>query len=187
MTIEEKRQYVRTEDQVYFDYRLMTHEEYCYDQSITEDLLGQHSQQVLEATQFFQGIDYELAKTAKALAEREPVLAHYLNLMNAKMDYLVRHLLIGNKVQMHRVNISLGGMSFKTKERLKGQAPIKIILYTRPKMLPVLLDAVVVYSQFQHVNQYRTAVEFLHLTVEQERMLTEHIMLAQISKSHIDS
>lgn len=186
MATEERRQYFRIEDQVYFDYRLTSPEAYCYDQSITEDLLGQHNQNIIEATQFFQNVDYELAKTAKLLAEREPALVHYLNLINAKLDYLVRNLLIGDKVQMHRVNLSLGGMSFKTKERLKEQAPIKIILYTRPKMIPVLLDAVVVYSQFQHVNQYRTAVEFLHLTVEQKDMLTQHILLAH-AKTYIDS
>ena len=46
-------------------------------------------------------------------------------------------------------------------------------------MIPVVLDAVVVYSQYHSETQYRTAVQFEDLNAEQEQLLSQHIMLAQ--------
>lgn len=53
------------------------------------------------------------------MAVKEPALAHYLNLLNAKIDYLSRQMLMSSKVQLRKVNISLGGMAFKTMEQIK--------------------------------------------------------------------
>lgn len=57
---------------------------------------------------------------------------------------------------------------------------MKIVIYTKPKMVPIILDAIVVHSQFLNETLYRTAVEFDTLTNEQEQLLSQHIMLAQI-------
>ena len=119
MPVHERRQHFRIEDQVYFDYKIITSGEVCSDKSITEELLGQNGKRYLETTQYFQSLDYELAELTQSLALQEPALAHYLNLINAKIDYLARHLLIGDKINLRKVNISLGGMSFKTKDRVK--------------------------------------------------------------------
>lgn len=179
MPVHERRQHFRIDDQVYFDYKLIKPGEYCSDKSITEELLGQSGKRYLETTQYFQSLDYELSELTQSIALREPALAHYLNLVNAKIDHLARHLLIGEKIHLRKVNISLGGMAFKTKERIKEKTHMKIVIYTKPKMLPIVVDAVVVYSQFQNENQYRTAVQFEELNSEQEQLLSQHIMLAQ--------
>lgn len=179
MPVHERRQHFRIEDQVYFDYKIITSGELCSDKSITEDLLGQNGKRYLETTQYFQSLDYELAELTQSLALQEPALAHYLNLVNAKIDYLARHLLIGDKIHLRKVNISLGGMSFKTKDRVKERTHMKVVIYTKPKMIPIVLDAVVVYSQFHSETQYRTAVQFEDLNAEQEQLLSQHIMLAQ--------
>lgn len=179
MPVHERRQHFRIDDQIYFDFKLIESGELCSDKLITEDLLGQNGKRYLEATQYFQSLDYELSELTQTLALQEPALAHYLNLVNAKIDYLTRHLLIGEKVHMRKVNISLGGMAFKTNERLKEKTHMKIIIYTKPKMIPIILDAVVVYSQYQNENQYRTAVQFEEMDAEQEQLLSQHIMIAQ--------
>lgn len=179
MPVHERRQHFRIEDQVYFDYKVIPSGEICSDKAITEDLLGQNGRRYLETTQYFQSLDYELSELTQSLALQEPALAHYLNLVNAKIDYLARHLLIGDKINLRKVNISLGGMAFKTNERLKEKTRIKIIIYTKPKMLPIVVDAFVMYSQFHNENQYRTAVQFEDLDAEQEQLLSQHIILAQ--------
>ncbi|CEK10101.1 PilZ domain-containing protein [Legionella hackeliae] len=179
MPVHERRQHFRIEDQIYFDYKLIETEEFCSDKSLTEDLLGQSGKKYLETTQYFQSLDYELSELTQSLALKEPALAHYLNLLNAKIDHLARNLLIGDKIHLRKVNISLGGMSFKTKERIKEKTHMKIVIYTKPKMLPIVVDAVVVYSQFHNENQYRTAVQFEELSPDQEQLLSQHIILAQ--------
>lgn len=181
MPVHERRQHFRIDDQVYFDYRIIKPGEFCSDMSITNQLLGESGQKYMEAAQYFQNIDYELAELTQAIGMKEPALAHYLNLLNAKIDYLSRHMLIAGKIQMRKVNISLGGMAFKTTELIKEKSNIKIVIYTKPKMVPIIIDAVVVYSQFQSEKNYRTSVSFNSLTADQEQLLSQHILLAQVS------
>jgi hypothetical protein len=52
-------------------------------------------------------------------------------------------------------------------------------------MIPIIIDAMVVYSQFQSEAHYRTAVTFCNLTSEQEQLLSQHILQAQV-KSRAD-
>ncbi|HAT8940678.1 TPA: PilZ domain-containing protein [Legionella pneumophila subsp. pneumophila] len=185
MPVHERRQHFRIDDHIYFDYQILAPGEFCSDIEITNQLLGENGQKYMEAAQYFQGIDYELAELTQVMAVKEPALAHYLNLLNAKIDYLSRQMLMSSKVQLRKVNISLGGMAFKTMEQIREKTNLKIILYTKPKMIPIIVDAVVVYSQYQSEAHYRTAVAFCNLTSEQEQLLSQHILQAQI-KSRAD-
>ena len=180
MPVHERRQHFRIEDQLYFDYKILEAGNCYSDKLIAEDLLGQGGQRYWEINQYFQTLDYELAELTQSLALKEPALAHYLNLINAKIDYLVRHLTIGEKTHLRRVNISLGGMSFKSKERIKEKTRLKMVIYTKPKMVPIIINAIAVYSQYLSQTCYRTAIQFESLTKEQEQLLSQHIMLAQI-------
>lgn len=180
MPVHERRQHFRVEDQVYFDYKILEPGGMCSDKSITEDLLGHSGQRYLETTQYFNSVDFELAELTRTMALKEPALTHYLNLLNAKIDFLARHLLIGDKIHLRKVNISLGGMSFNSKERIKEKTHLKLVIYTKPKMIPIIVDGVSIYSQYLNGNSYRTAIQFETLTNEQEQLLSQHIMLAQI-------
>jgi PilZ domain len=179
MSVDESRQHFRIEDQIYFDYKLIQSGELCADKSITEELLAQNGKRYLEMTQYFQNLDHELSILTKELVQKTPALTHYLNLINAKIDFIARHLTMSKKIHLREVNISLGGMAFKTKERIKESTQMKIVIYTKPKMLPLVLDAVVIYSQYHYENQCHTAVQFAPLDKEQEHLLSQHIILAQ--------
>lgn len=185
MPVHERRQHFRIDDHLYFDYRIINPGEFCSDIAITNQLLGEGGQRYMEAAQYFQNIDYELAELTQAMGLKEPALAHYLNLLNAKIDYLCRQMLMTHKVQLRKVNISLGGMAFKTNELIKEKTPLKIVIYTKPKMIPIILDATVVYSQYQADSNYRTSVAFSGLTSDQEQLLSQHILQAQV-KSRAD-
>lgn len=180
MPIHERRQYFRIDDHIYFEYRVIGPGETYSDVTMANQLLGENNQKYMEATQYFQGIDYELAELSQTISINEPAIAHYLNLLNSKIDYLARQMLMTNKIHMRKVNISLGGMSFKTEEHLKENTHIKLIIYTKPRMVPIIIDAVVIYSQYQSENYYRTSVTFNQLNNEQEQLLAQHILLAQI-------
>jgi hypothetical protein len=179
MPLHERRQHFRIEDQIYFTYRVMEPGELCSDRVMVDQLLGQSGQRYLEAAHYFQEIDYELAELTQALALKDPSIAHYLNLLNAKIDYLSRQMLMTNSIQLRKVNISLGGMAFKTPDIIKEKTLLKLVIYTKPKMIPIIIDGTVVYSQYQSDHNYRTAVSFNELTQEQEQILSQHILLAQ--------
>lgn len=181
MPVHERRQHFRIDDHIYFDYRVIAPGEFCTDLSVSNQLLGENGQKYIEATQYFRNIDYELAELTQVLAVKEPAMTHYLNLLNAKIDYISRNILMSDKLHMRKVNISLGGMAFKTTELLKEKTHLKIVLYTKPQMVPIIIDAVVVYSQFLYEDSYRTAVSFTQLTPEQEQLLSQHILQAQVN------
>ena len=180
MPIHERREYFRIDDHLYFDYRIVIPGEICSDLAIKNQLLGESGQRYMEAAQYFQNIDIELTELTQSMGIKDPAMAHYLNLLNAKIDYLSRQMLITHKVQMRKVNISLGGMTFKTTELLKVKTNLKIVIYTKPKMVPIIVDATAIYSQYQSEANYRTSVSFNGLTNEQEQLLSQHILQAQV-------
>ncbi|STX50765.1 type IV pilus assembly PilZ [Legionella busanensis] len=180
MPVHERRQHFRIDDEIYFEYKVIEPGDFSSDKALTDELLGQSGQRYLETTRYFQSLDYELSKLTQTLAMKEPAIAHYLNLLNAKIDYLMRHLSIAEKTPQHKVNISLGGMAFYSKTKIKEHTSLKLVIYTKPKMVPIIVNAVVVYSQYSNNNNYRTAVQFDGLTKEQEQLLSQHIMLAQV-------
>lgn len=185
MPLHEQRQYFRIDDHIYFDYRVLTQGQFCSDLALTNQLLGESGERNMEASQYFQNINHELSTLTQTIGLKEPALAHYLNLLNAKIDYLSRQMLMSHKTQLRKVSISLGGMAFKTEELLKEMTPLKVVIHTKPKMVPIFVDAVVVYSKYISENNYRTAIAFNSLTEEQEQLLAQHILEAQI-KSRAD-
>lgn len=179
MSVHERRQHLRIEDYIYFDYKLLENTKPYLDQDIVEELLGQRGNHYLETTQYFHTLDLHLKDLIQAFATQHPTIVQSLNVLNSKIEYLTRYILLDEKIQLRKVSISLGGMSFKTNERIQEKTHMKIVIYTKPQMLPVLLDAIVIYSQFHNEKYYRTAVQFQGLNNEQAELLSQHIMLVQ--------
>jgi len=187
MTSHERRQHFRIEDQIYFEYKILEAGNCYSDQALSDELLGQAGQRYLETNRYFQSLDYELAELTQNIGLKEPALAHYLNLLNAKIDHLTRYLTMGEKTKLRKVNISLGGMAFKTSEQVAKHTSVKLVIYTKPRMVPILVSAVVVYCDMTSSSNYRTAVQFESLTTEQEQLLSQHIMYAQMQNHPVDS
>lgn len=182
MTIHERRQHFRVDDQVYFDFRFLKPGEMTFDKSITQQLLGVNGIRFMDAVQYFESIDKELSGLTQQIGIKEPAVAHYLNLLNTKIDFISRQLFMGGKIHLRKVNLSLGGMTFHVMDKLEERTPLKMVIYTKPKMIPIIVDARVVYSKLERDNQFRTAVEFYALNAEQEQLLSQHIMLSQFKQ-----
>lgn len=180
MPVHERRQHFRIDDQIYFDYRIISGEEPCSDLTMTNLLLGENGKKFMEASHYFQNIDNELSELTQEISSRHPETARSINLLNAKIDYLCRQLLMSKHIELHTVNISLGGMAFKTPKLVANHMLIKVVLYTKPKMIPIIIDGRVIYSQPISDGCYRTSVAFNNLTNEQEQLLSQHILLAQV-------
>lgn len=181
MPIHERRQHFRIDDHLYFDYRILEPGTCFSEKAMVDGLLDQSSEHYLEVTNYFQNIDQELTQLTQNLAQEQPMLAHYLNLINAKVDCLTKHLLLGSKIQLRKVTLSLGSMSFKSKDRIKEGSHLKMVIYTKPKLIPIIIDAKVISSKFLSDLHYKSVVAFENLTVEQEQLLSQHIMLTQLN------
>ncbi len=182
MPVNERRQHFRIDDKVYMDYRVISASEMQTDEYIEKDLMGHSNQRYLETTRYFEEIDRELAQVSQTLALTEPTIAHYLNLINAKVDYISRHLLIGESISLQNVNLSLGGMRFTCHDQISTGKLLKIVLYTKPKMIPIVLNATCVSSNRFKNSFHKISCQFKAMTLEQEQLLAQHIMHAQIKE-----
>ncbi|MBA2648997.1 MAG: PilZ domain-containing protein [Legionella sp.] len=177
MAADERRQHCRIDDHIYFDYRIIKPNDCSSELGRRNELLGESGQKYIETLQYFQTIDSELAKVGNIT--RDPAVLQFLHLINAKIDYLSRQMMIPPSINIQKVNISLGGLAFKTSLPIKEGIRVKTVIYTKPKMIPIIVDARVVYCQYQFETYYRTAIAFDELTLEQEQLLSQHILLSQ--------
>jgi hypothetical protein len=106
----------------------------------------------------------------------DPVLAEWFNMLNAKLDAIVRLMAVQNEtipcISQKRVNISGGGLSFDTPERYKIGDMLEIKM-----VLPVTLTSTLfVYGEVIDVrardDYFQTAVKFI--TIDDE--IREHIV-----------
>lgn len=182
MPVNERRQHFRIDDKVYMDYRIINASEMNSDEFIEKQLMGHSNQQYLDTVHYFEEIDKELSQVSQTLALTDPTAAHYLNLINAKVDYISRNLLIGESISLRKVNMSLGGLRFTCHDNISVGTLLKIVLYTKPKMIPIVVNANCVYSASVKNDLYSIACRFKDMTLEQEQLLAQHIMHAQIKE-----
>ena len=177
----ERREHVRIDDHLYFDFQVIFPEDHAND-SLSQHLSASDDQKYLEATQYFQQIDVDLNELSQTIAHKDPTIAHYLNLLNAKINFLSRKIMIKDEVELRQVNLSLGGMAFQTNKSLKMHSPLKAVIYTKTKMIPVLVNAIVVHCDPMDDGFFRIAIEFQDLSDDDEQVLAQHMMLAKISQ-----
>lgn len=182
MPVQERRQHFRIDDKVYMDYRIISSNELQSEDYIEKDLMCHSNQQYLDTARYFEEIDRELAQVSQTIALTDPTTAHYLNLINAKVDYISRNLLIGESISLRKVNISLGGIRFNGHENIKEETLLKIVLYTKPKMIPIIVNASCIKSTPYKDDFYTISCQFMDMTLEQEQLLAQHIMHAQIKE-----
>jgi hypothetical protein len=68
------------------------------------------------------------------------------------------------------------------KKNSRPHTYLKLVIYTKPKMVPIIVGAHVVTSKLMDNQQYKVAVRFDKLTFEQEDLLAQHIMQVQIKQ-----
>jgi hypothetical protein len=116
MPLQEQRETFRVDDIIYFDYKIIN----VPDKQLAtdEDVFGPAGQKYLETSQNLQNIDAEIAELTSAVALKDPTIAHFFNLLNSKIEFLSRMVLLENKLKFHEVNLSLGGMAFNVEKKL---------------------------------------------------------------------
>lgn len=179
MSMKERRQHFRIDDTVFFDYKIIQSNERCADSKLYQQLLGEEGTRHLEAAKFFDDIDQELADISQSISNQYPDILNFLKLINAKVDFMRRVFFSKDKSKLRPVNLGLGGMSFKTEKKIPMDSHAIVLLYTKPKMIPLILEGRVVYSKLDDQTGYRTAIAFGELGPEKEKILANHIMQIQ--------
>ncbi|KTD02874.1 type IV pilus assembly PilZ [Legionella geestiana] len=170
MRIPERREHIRVDDWLCFEYQLLGPGDTLH--ASEEIVLNPRNTRQQEMARYLDGINRELAGLSSQLKARDPLLAQYLDMLNTKLDYLATHTTGHMPMREQHVNLSLGGMAFICKEALSPQTRLKLTLYTRPHGTPLTLEAHVAWCEPHRLGHWRVAVKFTPLTREQEAVLS---------------
>ena len=130
-------------------------------------------------------IDSEASGLLMQIAEHSRATADYLALQHKKLD-LITHQLVSEQymdsgISPSHVNLSAGGMAFKSQKPLyKGSYLALRLLFTN-SFTVIACFARVIRCDKTNDNQHQIAVKFFRLAEPQQQLLSKQIMQAQMN------
>ncbi len=172
---DDKRDFFRIQDTLFLDYRIVSSPE-------IDAGFGQRSP-LFELFSDLHRLDYEAQHLLRQIAERDRALAHYLKILNKRID------LIGKAVSLQiadesgrptDVTLSEGGMAFNCDEALNPGDWLSLRLVLQPAPLGLVLPAQVIRcEQLRDSPSWIIAVSFDALDDQQRQLLARHILQKQ--------
>lgn len=182
---ENRRNYFRVNHDVIFECRPVD----AYSAANDEPDAAFEDSAAMGLTAELRRIDRDAAKSLKALADKDPLLGNYLQLLTKKIDLLTRHtLLAGATPDPHgarRINLSEAGVAFNSDKAFYKGKFLAIRLIFLPSYVPVTAFAEVVRCQSKgtsdNADSYHVAARFHRLSEKDRRELAKQIMTAQVA------
>ncbi|PKM05532.1 MAG: pilus assembly protein PilZ [Gammaproteobacteria bacterium HGW-Gammaproteobacteria-6] len=128
-------------------------------------------------------LDYESQHLLRQIAERDRALAHYLKIINKRVDLVGKALamqLTGELNSPQQVTLSEGGMSFTAACPYPAESWLAIRMVLLPSPLGLILPAQVMRSDLDNdTGDWTIGVSFEHLNDAQRQLLARHILQKQ--------
>lgn len=128
-------------------------------------------------------LDYESQHLLRQIAERDRALAHYLKIINKRVDLVGKALamqLAGNLNQPQEVTLSEGGMGFSSPDAYPIDSWLMLRMVLMPSPLGLVLPARVIRCDAEpEAGTWQLAVSFEHASDAQRQLLARHILQKQ--------
>lgn len=128
-------------------------------------------------------LDYESQHLLRQIAERDRALAHYLKIINKRVDLVGKALamqLTGDLSEPIEVTLSEGGMAFNAVQAYPVDSWLMLRMVLMPSLLGLVLAARVIRCEpAQETGQWRLGVSFDNLSDAQRQLLARHILQKQ--------
>lgn len=109
---DERREYFRVEDDIYLQWEIVSEDEYAQ----AEDFLKNLTDSDFSLSADFATLNHKFHPILNNIKQAYPDIAHYLELLNTKLDSLGHHLLqqqdVYNEQKLSHVNISASGLMY---------------------------------------------------------------------------
>lgn len=128
-------------------------------------------------------IDREAQQMLKLISDKQRLLGDYLQKLSQKIDLVARHSLFssGLKNSPERINISEGGVAFRSDRALyKGNFLVLRMIFL-PSYTPVIVFASVNRCVEEGDDGYRIGATFHRLREQDRQELARQILKAQVS------
>ncbi|WP_111641920.1 PilZ domain-containing protein [Marinimicrobium alkaliphilum] len=130
-------------------------------------------------------VDAEAAQLILPVKEQSRALGDYLHLLDRKIELLTQHLMADQQkvpLKPRPVNLSDNGIAFGNPEPLESGQHLALHITFLPSHAGVVLFAEVVRCEPDPINGWQIAAEFQHITSQQQQLISQQIMRAQLAE-----
>ncbi len=132
-------------------------------------------------------LDYESQHLLRQIAERDRALAHYLKIINKRVDLVGKALamqLTGDLSEPQAVTLSEGGMAFSSPQPYPIDSWLMLRMVLMPSPLGLVLPARVIRCEAEQegdeqASNWQVGVTFDSLSDAQRQLLARHILQKQ--------
>ncbi len=174
----ERRDFFRISHDVLFDYKLID------SHTAAQDDAGSEFADALPLLKELRRLDKDSAQTLKLIADKNRLLADYLQNLSQKIDLLARHSLVTQADKdkaSERVNLSEDGIAFVSPRTIYKGSYLAIRMIFLPHYVPLFLFAQVVRCEAKK-ESYQIAARFHRLSDADRQVLSRQILKAQVSQ-----
>ncbi|MDH5434355.1 MAG: PilZ domain-containing protein [Gammaproteobacteria bacterium] len=178
ITSSDRREYFRIKNWVFVDYQLVSS---IGEGSEKESSTNKHSLKIALLQELNQ-IEQESATYLQSLTDKQSQLGNYLLNMNTKMDVLTRFIIQSmdeNGEGLTEVDISGGGIRFKTKKKIKIDQIIRLEIILLPECFALIAYGRVVNARKNDDDEYDISLVFVDLKESDRDAIIRHIFKLQ--------
>lgn len=174
-TADDKRDFFRIRDSIALDVRRISSAD-------LEEAAFAEDSPLFSLLSDLHTLDYESQHLLRQIAERDRALAHYLKIINKRVDIVSKALalqLVDEVGEPQDVTLSEGGISFAHPEQLEIGTWLALRMVLLPSPLGLVLPARVIRCDPEPEKNWIVAVSFHALADNQRQLLARHILQKQ--------
>lgn len=185
LPLSDRRSYYRIDDELYLEFRPIQKRQ------VQEFLAGVENQAPGQNSLMSQinALSKQTSAQLKNIRKRHPLIGRYLTALDDKINLLANHVAAydgtGSGRPNWRVNLSAGGLAFRSQLQFTADTLLAISLKLFPSHREIVTYGPVVYCHFEPDVEpgapYRTAVTFAFMRESDREALITHILEKQFA------
>ena len=177
---EERREYFRIDDEVAFDYRLISPGE----AELLREKIKSRVVDRFTVASSFTATSRQMTHVIHKVQNQSPELARCLQAIDQKLN-MIAQLFVSEEMDLHQqstreVNLSAGGISFRSQQEIRIDSLLELRMVLFPSLVGVLTVSRAI--QCERVNDgnlkfpWQISVVYEHLRESDRELLVRHIM-----------
>jgi hypothetical protein len=186
---DERREYFRVEDDIYLQWQTVSEDEYAQ----AEDTLKNLTDNDFSLSADFATLNNKFHPILNNIKQAHPDIAHYLELLNTKLDSLGHHLLqqqdVYNEQKLTHVNISASGLMYAAEKPIPVNSLLKLEYVLFPEKVGIITYGKVVNTTHLENGKHCIHISFEHMRTEDSELMIKHNLNTQMNmiREHKDS
>lgn len=178
---DERREYFRVEDDIYLQWQIVSDDEYARADEILKNL----SDSDFSLSADFATLNNKFHPILNNIKQAHPDIAHYMELLNSKLDSLGHHLLqqqsVYDEQKLTHVNISASGLMYATEKPIPVNSMLKLECVLFPEKVGIITYGRVVNTTLLENGEHCIHISFEHIRTEDSELMIKHNLNTQMN------